>query len=251
MWMRGKKEGHENMKIGICDDDPQDCLALKTILSELREDEVDCFANGSELLKAIRCGQDYFCLFLDILMPGLNGIELMPKIEDALNGKTVHFVFVTSSRDYAVEAFAYHAAHYLVKPIRREDVAEALRRIPVRQARKPGVTLKIGAASRFLYLEEIAVCESSGHAVQIRLNSGESIYVSRMTMDSLWQQLGEDFLRLSRGLVVNMNYIEAMDAKSCLLKDGRTILLSRGHLKQIRDAYDNYTFLRLVERGRD
>ena len=240
------------MRIGICDDDPQDCRVLKTILSELRrEDEVDCFANGSDLMEAIREGRDFFCLFLDILMPGLNGIELIPKVEDMLKGKPFHFVFVTSSRDYAVEAFAYHASHYLVKPIRREDVAEALRRIPIQPARKPGIALKSGNASRFLYLEEIAACESSGHGVQIRLNSGESFFASRMTMDSLWQQLGDNFVRLSRGLVVNMDYIETMDAKSCLLKDGRTILLSRGHLKQIRDAYDNFTFSRLIERGRD
>ena len=240
------------MRIGVCDDDPRDCLDLKTILSELRrEDEMRCFTNGFELLDAVRGGEDFFCLFLDIMMPGLNGIELISQIQEAEKGKSIHFVFVTSSRDYAVEAFACHAAHYLIKPIRREDVAEALRRIPTQPDRKPGLTLKSGTASRFLYLEEIAVCESSGHAVQIRLNTGESVFASRMTMDSLWQQLGEDFVRLSRGLIVNMNYIETMDAKSCLLRDGRKILLSRGNLKQIRDAYDNFTFSRLIERGRD
>mgnify|MGYP002624652330 CR=1 FL=1 len=240
------------MRIGICDDDPQDCLALKNILSELRrEDEVDCFTDSSDLLDAIREGREFYCLFLDILMPGVNGIELIPQIEDAMRGKPVHVVFVTSSRDYAVEAFAYRAAHYLVKPIRSEDVAEALSRIPSQPNRKPGITLKTGTTRHFLYLEEIVACESSDHAIQIRLNTGESVYASRMTMDSLQRQLGEEFVRLSRGLIVNMNYIETMDTKSCRLQDGRRILLSRRNLKQIHDAYDNFTFSRLIERGRD
>ena len=240
------------MRIGICDDDPRDCLALKNILSELRpQDEVDCFTESSALLRAIREGKNYACWFLDILMPGVNGIELIPLIEDALKGKPVHFVFVTVSRDYAVEAFAYHAAHYLVKPIRNEDVAEALRRIPSQPESKPGITIKTGNTNRFLYLEEIAVCESGDHSVQITLNNGERVFASRMTLDSVWQHLGEDFVILSRGLIVNLNYVETMDAKSCVLRDGRNILLSRKNMKQIRDAYDNFTFSRLIERGRD
>ena len=240
------------MKIGICDDDPQDCLLLKELLSDLRpQDEVDCFTESQALLKAIREGKSYACLFLDILMPGVNGIELIPQIEIAQNGTPVQVVFVTCSRDYAVEAFAYHASHYLVKPVRSEDLAEALRRIENRAERKPGITIKNGPVRRFFYLEEIALCESSGHAVQIKLNTGESVLAGRLTMDSLCQQLGADFVRLSRGLVVNMNYIETMYAKSCRLQDGRTILLSRGNRKQIRDAFDDFMFSRLIERGRD
>ena len=240
------------MRIGICDDDPQDQLVLKNILSELRpKDEVDCFTESPALLSAIRAGGNYACLFLDILMPGINGIELIPQVEAALKGRPVPFVFVTSSRDYAVEAFAYHAAHYLVKPIRGEDVAEALRRISIQPKPKPGITIKTGFTNRFLYLEEIAVCESGGHSVQITLNNGEHVFASRMTLDSIWQHLGEDFVMLSRGLIVNLNYVETMGAKSCVLRDGRNVLLSRIYMKQIRDAYDNFTFSRLIERGRD
>ena len=240
------------MIIGICDDDPQDCLVLKNILSDLRpQDEVDCFTESSALLRALQEGRNYACLFLDILMPGVNGIELIPQIEDAGNGTPIQFVFVTISRDYAVEAFAYHAAHYLVKPIQPDDVAEALRRIVSQPEPKPGISVKTGNTSRFLYLEEIALCESGNHSVQITLNSGECVLASRRTLDSVWQHLGEDFVMLSRGLIVNMNYIETMGTKSCLLRDGRNILLSRKNLKQIRDIYDNFTFSRLIERGRD
>ena len=240
------------MKIGICDDDPQDCLVLKNLLSDLRpQDEVDCFTEGLALLRAIREGRRYACLFLDILMPGANGIELLPQIETAQNGTPIQFVFVTASRDYAVEAFAYHAAHYLIKPIQPDGVAEALRRIVRQSEPKPGITVKTGSTSRFLYLEEIAVCESMDHSVQITLNSGEHVLASRTTLDSIWQHLGEDFMILSRGLIINMNYIETMDAKSCVLRDGRNILLSRRNLKQIHEAYDHFTFSRLLERGRD
>ena len=240
------------MKIGICDDDPQDCLVLQNLLSDLRpQDEVDCFTESHALLSAIREGKKYACLFLDILMPGVNGIELIPQIEKELNGTPIQFVFVTSSRDYAVEAFAYHAAHYLVKPIQPDDVAEALRRVVSRPGPKPGIAVKTGSTSRFLYLDEIVVCESGDHSVQILLNNGERVLVSRMKLDNIWQHLGEDFVILSRGLIVNMNFIETMDARSCLLRDGRKILLSRRNLKQIREVYDNFTFSRLIDRGRD
>ena len=240
------------MIIGICDDSLQDCLALKDILSKLRpQDEVDCFTEGSALLSAIRGGRRYGCLFLDVLMPGVNGIELIPQIEDAQKGDPIYFVFVSSSRDYAVEAFAYRAAHYLLKPIHREGVAEALRRIPSQSRHKPGITVRTESTSRFLYLDEICLCESSDHTLQIRLINGERVVARRMTQNDILRHLGEDFTMLSRGLIVNMNYIESMEAKSCVLKDGRKILLSRGNMRQIHEAYDNFTFSRLIERGRD
>ena len=242
----------DSLKIGVCDDNPQDCLALREILADLRrQDEIACFTDWADLLEALRAGEEFLCLFLDIMMPGVEGMGLVSEIEKAAGGKAVSLIFVTNSRDYAVEAFACHAVHYLVKPVRREDAAEALNRIPVRRDNRRGITIAVGSSSRSLYLDEIAVCESRDHIVHLRLIDGRSVILGRMTLENLLQQLGEEFVMLGRGLIVNMNYIEVMNLKSCVLRDGRNVLLSRKNLKRIHSVYDSFTFSRLMARGRD
>lgn len=66
-------------------------------------------------------------IFLDIEMPGINGIELATEIAGRLD--TANIVFVTAYDQYAVEAFRLNALHYILKPPSREDIAQALTRI--------------------------------------------------------------------------------------------------------------------------
>ena len=237
------------MRIAICDDNISDCRALEQMVSALQpESEIECFTDGDGLLQAMRAGKTFTCLFLDILMPDINGMKLATAIRRAFPDETIHLVFISISKDYALEAFGKNAIHYLVKPIQSEDVAEALRRIPLRTAYRPGLTVKTGRTRRSVFLDEIAVCESHRHQVHITLKSGEKIVCGQTTLESLSRQLNEDFLLLSRGIIVNFNYIAAMEQRSCTLRDGRKVLLSRGNLKQIQEAYDDYAFHRLSGR---
>lgn len=234
------------MRIGICDDNLKDCYVLKKMLSEFRqEDEIEYFTECSALLDEIQSGMEFTCLFLDIIMPEMSGIELVSRIRELLPENQIYFIFVTTSPDFAVEAFAHRAVHYIMKPLKKEDVAEALNRIPNQIPQRFGIMIKTKAAKRFIYLDEIAACESNRHEVHIKLKTEETL-ICYQTIDSLRQQLGDDFLLISRGLLVNMDYIEQMGGKSCVLKDQRKILLSRKNLKQIHDAYNDFIFSRLI-----
>lgn len=235
------------MRIGICDDNQEDCLTLETLLRELREkDEILCYTDSTALLDAVRGGLFFSCLFLDILMPNLSGMDLIAQIRElSPGGQETQVVFVTDSTEYAVEAFAHRAVHYLVKPVAREAAAEALNRIPPPQ--RLGVMVRVRAHTRFLYLDEITLCESFAHEISIRLKSGETVVVTQM-LERLRQQLGSDFVILSRGLLVHMAYIEQMESKACILKNGRKVLLSRKYSRQIHDVYRNYLFSRLAGR---
>ncbi len=235
------------MKIGICDDDVEDLSNLDRMISEIRpNDEIICFTRSKELLEALRNGMKFFCLFLDILMPEMNGMELVSEIRKEFPGKSPYFAFITSSRDYAVEAFAHRAVHYIVKPFSMADIAEVFSRIPVNSAPvRCGIHIKIGSVRRFLYLDEIAVCESESHKVKIKLFADEILTVP-LTFEQLRQQVGSSFIWISRGILVNPNYIAEMGRLSCTLQDGRKILFSRARIKQIQQEYDNFIFDQLT-----
>jgi DNA-binding LytR/AlgR family response regulator len=70
----------------------------------------------------------------------------------------------------------------------------------------------------------------------------------RMTQTDILDKLGDSFLPVSRGLVVNVEFIRQLGPKSCILKDGREILLSRSNTEEIHSAYAEYVFSQLSER---
>ena len=236
------------MRIGICEDDPRDLDELREHLVELRpHDQVACFVDAAGLLAAVKGGAAFDLLFLDVYLPDMRGTELAAAVREAHAAPQPSVAFITSSEEHAIQAFALGAVHYLRKPVTREGVEEALQRAARPHELRRGVPVPVDGGTRFVYLDEIATCESSGHRVTVRLNDGDVIAFYR-TLRELQQDLDERFIDVSRGILVNADFIERMGAKSCTLKDGREVLLSRGSAKEIRKAYQDYLFSRMVDR---
>lgn len=234
------------MLIGICDDNPRDCVELRNILTSVRgKEQVVSFSTGKEVLQALENGTVFELLFLDIYLPDMKGIRLAEEISKVDPGRQPMIVFVTTSRDFALQAFALRAVHYIVKPIRKEDILEVFERMPVPKEVRHGITVTFRDSSRFIYLDEIAFCESAGHKVLICLNSGETV-IYYETLRNLADLVGSAFLQVTRGLLVNMDYIESMNGASCVLRNGREVLLSRRNRKEIKEAYNDFMFSRLL-----
>ncbi len=112
------------MRVIAVDDEPISLDYLKLILEDTPEiDEVEIFLNGKEALTWLK-NHDTDIAFLDIQMSGMDGLELAEKII-SLHSNT-KIVFVTGSKDYAIEAFKIHAAGYLVKPATVENVRKEI-----------------------------------------------------------------------------------------------------------------------------
>src|ERR1700690_2827375 len=117
------------IKALIADDEPLARERLRFLLSGQEEVEVagEC-RNGKEVIAALKKSR-FDVLFLDIQMPGRDGFEVIEQIGPAHMPVTV---FVTAHNEYAVEAFEVHALDYLVKPIERKRLDEALTRVKER-----------------------------------------------------------------------------------------------------------------------
>lgn len=236
------------MRIGICEDDPKDLARLRDFLAELRlRDSVRCFSDAAGLLQAIEGGATFDMLFLDVYLPDMKGTELAVAVREAHPAPLPSVAFITSSADHAIQAFSLGAVHYITKPFKRGDVEEALQRCSRPHELRRGISVPEGNATRFVYLDEISMCESAGHMVTVRLNDG-GVLSFRQTLGELRRSLDARFIGVSRGVVVNADFIERMGPKSCVLKDGREVLLSRGSAREIRKAYQEYLFSRMVDR---
>jgi len=126
------------LDIAICDDNEKDRGILETLLHSICSEwnltaRILHYSSGEEFLSAQAPPIDI--IFMDIYRGGINGVEAARDISRAGRGR---FIFTTASREYALEAFALNAAHYLLKPLTKNAVREALGRcLPKREDEHP------------------------------------------------------------------------------------------------------------------
>ena len=98
-----------------------------------------------------------------------------------------------------------------------------------------------------MFLDQIYLIESDNHTVNVSLTDGRSLKV-RMSFKEVEERLNGNFLRINRGIVVNMDYIAQMRADACILQNGVQLPIAIRRSTAIRAAYDDYVFDRLSER---
>ena len=237
--------GGMNMRIGLCDDNKADLEAMHGTICHTGPDLVpDSYSDSTELLSAIKSGIRYDLLFLDILMPGLSGMELAWEISRISPDTSI--VFLTDSTDFAVEAFSVKALHYLIKPLTEAGFAECMSRMyEKRQAVRRQISIMSSSGQQHMFFaDEIHYAQSKAHYWHLYL-TGNTVVKTRMTQSEILETLGKGFLPISRGLVVNADFIRQFGLTSCILKDGREILLSRNNRKMLHETYGAYVFSQL------
>jgi two-component system LytT family response regulator len=180
-------------------------------------------------------------VFLDIQLRGGTGFDLVLHVRPE-----AHIIFVTAFDHYAVRAFEVNALDYLIKPIRPQRLAEALRRTELLPAGHPLaaavpaltpddlVHLKAGnGTTRFVALPDIAAIESNENYTAVRLGDGTRLLV-RHTMKT-WEETlpASHFVRVHRGTIVNLSRYRGADRES----DATTLLHLAGLAEPVRASF--------------
>lgn len=236
------------MHIAICDDDGSAAAELEKRLRAYAAQKglslsVSLYTSGESF---IQDGQPYDILFMDVCLPGVSGVEAVRQTGAAERHPVV---FVTSSRDYAVEAFGLRAAHYLVKPLTAEAVAEAMERCLSLISLKPSAILAVKTGHDVIPvpLERVQYIEVHNKLSVIHTDSGDM--ETYTPLDSLFEQIpGEGFMKPQRSFVVNMSYIESFFFDRLRLQNGVEITLSRPNRPELKAQYQRYLF-GLARRG--
>ncbi len=237
------------MRIAVCDDDLRE---REQVIGALRawdpSAQAECFSNGASLLDA--AGQDppFDIVFLDIYMPDENGLKTAGTLRE-ISPRT-GLVFVTNSEEHALDAFSLYALHYLLKPVTAQGVAEAFRRLRnLRPELKKTIRLTVGRSTQTVALDHICCLASSNHAVEITLTDGQQIRIWT-PLGELEQMLDRSFLKINRGIIVNMDFIEEMRAKSCVMQNGQELFLAVRERGAISAAYQDYLLESLSRKKR-
>lgn len=179
-------------------------------------------------------------VFLDIRMPGLSGVDLARVLSRFKVPPPV--VFVTAHDDHAVDAFELGAVDYVLKPVRDDRLAEAVRRVV--GARGGGaapvdddIAVELGGVTRFVPRSSVGYVEAQGDYARLHTPSGSHLVrVPLTTLEESWKDAG--FVRIHRSLLVALQHVEEvrMDGGRCtVVVGGAELVVSRRHTRELRD----------------
>jgi len=238
------------VKVLVVDDEALARERLCTMLGELGDYSV-CgeAANGRQALaEAERSQPDV--LLLDIRMPGMDGLEAARHLLALEQPPAI--IFTTAFNDYAVAAFETHAVDYLLKPIRRERLAEALenaRRLTraqaasLQQAARENTTrrqicARVRGSLQLLPVEEIRYFQADQKYVTVR-TPGSTVLIEE-TLKSLEEEYPEEFVRIHRNALVASRHLVGLEkdaAGHCRVRlqgVDESLEVSRRHVAAIR-----------------
>jgi len=234
------------LRVLVADDEVPAREELAYLLrADPRVGTVRTAGSGAETLKLLEA-EPVDALFLDIKMPGLDGMDVGRLV--ARFRAPPLLVFVTAYEEHAVEAFELQALDYLRKPVHRERLSEAVRRVVVARAggadaegsRDPDETIpvELGGVTRFVPRSEVRYVEA--HGDYARLHTAEGSHLVRVplaTLEERWADAG--FLRIHRSHLVSLAHIDEIhvDEGRATVRLGETVLpVSRRHTRELRDT---------------
>lgn len=229
----------DDIKIAVCDDVESERLQLMESIREIWENaEVYGFGDGQQVLQNIQRGMGYDLVFLDIYMEQMGGLDAGKWIHD--NFPEIQMVFISNSREFGPEIFELNALHYLVKPYNREALEEVKQRFHDRQGKERVLSLQNRQTTQDIPFQRISYIESVHNNLLIHLITGAVIKI-RGSLGEFAEGLDNRFIRINRGIVVNMDVIEKMHIDSCEIA-GMTFMLSRKKRTETRKKYYDYLF---------
>ena len=179
-------------------------------------------------------------VFLDIHMPGLSGLEMAKVLAQFKSAPPI--VFVTAHEEHAVDAFDLRAVDYVLKPVREERLAEAVRRVLEGSASPvvggdEQIPVERGGVTRFVRRSEVQYVEA--HGDYARLHTAAASHLVRTPLSTLeedWRPAG--FVRIHRSLLVSLAHVDEvrMESGRCTVVVGGTDLqVSRRHTRELRE----------------
>lgn len=227
------------VRFAVCDDEQDmiDCISEKLRIYYPGKCEIKTYIDGTILISD--CRRDRFdAIFLDIGMPGLNGIELAQKIRE--NDKYVKIVFVTNKEELAYMGYKCGAFRYVRKRNLEQELretAESLKEYFDSLSETIFLKTPIGEVTR--PIKKIKYFEVYGHDVNVVCNEQEEKVCGTMKeYDTKLRNSG--FIRVHKSYLVNYRYIDSIEKNDIKLKCGKKLPLSRNRVGEVRKKMQEF-----------
>ena len=235
------------MRIAICDDEKKE---LETIMNHLNEYKLknrtnfvySIFDNPLDLIGEIRNNARYDILFLDILFPNLNGIEVAKEIRTY--DESVNIIFISSSPEFAIDSYTVNAYYYTTKPLSLDDFTKILDRLitKIQHQKKEFRIVKSNANLIRVDFNSLEYCEVINKTIYYHLND-QTIINSSESMSELADSLlnYSQFIKPHRSYIVNMQFIKKVTSKTIEMESGCIIPIPHGKSRSVKQSFLDFS----------
>jgi DNA-binding LytR/AlgR family response regulator len=230
-------------KVVLCEDEEFFSNEQERICREIFERHgieyhINVFPNGKAFFSAFPKHENLFDLILlDIVMDGMNGIEIARKIRET--DKNVVIIFITSNQDYALQGYEVNAFHYLIKPIDVFVLENLILTAYNDKFNDRIIIIKMGEQRFRIPLNDIVCLETAGRRVAVT-TFDKTVYYSGKLTELLLELPKDRFVRCHQAFAVNVRNIRELNRQDAVAVTGRIIPVSRTYMGDTKNAFLRY-----------
>lgn len=234
------------LRIAVCDSTKWEQEHLRKLVEGyMGQAGIACsivsFDSGFEFLDYIQSNGSFHIAVLNASMERFNGVETAKELRQY--DQACQIIFVSFTDEFAISAYGVGAHSYLLKPVTKDELKEALDGcLRIREERDLGtLTVKTSSGYYNLFYRHLVYMESSGHKITIHLVSGENITLYGR-LDDYEQIIGGDsrFVRIHKSTLVNADYIFFIGREEIVLYDKTVLKISRNLISSAKERYFAY-----------
>lgn len=234
------------MKIAICDDEVAVSEVTKSLLQQWAIHQsislsVHCYENGDDLILAQK-SECFDLIFLDVLMPLLNGIDTAKELRR--QNQNVPIIFLTSSKEFAFDSYEVKALQYLLKPVSPNQLWSIMDDfMALIKNQKEIFVARTSDGFCKIALEDTNYLEAQNKSVLVFPRNGTSIEIRELfsRCEEVFS-LEQGFFRCHRSYIINLNFVNQFTKNSVTMTDGVTLPISRNRSLAFKEAYFSYMF---------
>lgn len=240
------------VRIAICDDVSEQVAVIRkaaeNYFAKHKEPvEFTEYTNAFVFLGDLELKDRFDIVLLDICMPGILGTEVAAEMRR--NNSKAEIIFLTTSDEFAVQAFAVKAAHYLLKPFTQEEFDDAMERtmeLIVQNHSGKIIFRLVGTGIQVEEINNILYAESKGHILLVYLKDGTYLQ-TRLTLSRFLSMVNNyspgQFVSPGKGYIVNQLAIHVIKS-DCIEIHGQYIPLAKRKFREFQENYFKYIFAR-------
>lgn len=216
------------IRIAVVEDNEADFARIKECLLYLSDAdaipfEIDHYPFGTAFIA--KYAPSYDIVFMDIDMPGMNGMETAKALRQM--DRAVVLIFVTNMAQYAISGYSVEALDFVLKPINKYSFAVKIRRAIARTTKRTDdiISVKEDGIIHRIQISSIKYLEVSGHYVVY--HTMEGTFTEYTTLKNAQKQINRPyFVQCNRSFLINLKYMDSVDRESVVI-DGNSMFISR------------------------
>lgn len=236
-----------HMKIAICDDSLRDLSKIEKLLLAYQDChtstpfEIQKYSDASQLSSKILDNELVDIYILDMIMMPITGIDLGRQLRSLGNESAI--IYITTSDDFALQAYDVHAVRYLLKPIQEEKFFEALHYALAYTKTKTEAVYLLKTKEGLIPIpySKIEFIENASRTLEVHLNDGKilkSIFIRKSFQEEIAELMFDhQFVQVHKSFLINLKHVRQLARNRAIMESDVTIPVSQKHSVAVRNKY--------------